>query len=145
MDGSQVIGYSVAVTAAVNGVVWVAKKLTQRGSDQDEWTRRLVDEQMTKRESERADCTERINVLTTRLDVVEERASAAEAKVDECEGKHRRILEDRVNDITVRHQMVRQLRDITAKYDELRGIVDVISELPPSSPPPRINILGDEP
>jgi chromosome segregation ATPase len=119
--------YVGLATTIVQGVIYVVRKRADDESKSDEWMRDLVDEQIAKREAERKDCTEQIRHLTTRLDASDERADAIQSQLDDCHDQH-------ATAIAARHATHRELTDIRTKYTELRGIVDVISERPPSSP-----------
>lgn len=139
MDGLQVAGYSAAVTAAVHGLVWVAKKLTEVRVDeaaaeaaQDAWFRT----QLEKAGVRESDCTQRVNTLTQKV-------ADQDVKIGNLDNRLRSCHEGRATDMA---SFAREMRIVTSKYNEIREIVDVIRELPESRPPPPIAILqGDEP
>jgi chromosome segregation ATPase len=138
VDGLQVAGYAAAVQAAVAGAVWIGKKLTthkvteaDREAERDEWFRRKLDESQSARDTERSDCTGKIDTLRADLDSVKECLDDAVTKLDDCKRQHSITLEQRAQDISDRHRINRELRTLTAKYTELREIVDVIETIPP--------------
>ena len=132
---TQAAAYMGAIGTVASGLVYVLKRKTDVSVGTEEWMRRLVSDQIAARDAERGDCTERIEVLTGRLDAAEDRATRTEAKVDECEGKLRQTLRDRLEDIRSTQSVRRELRDLTAKYNDLRTTLDAIEPLPKSEPP----------
>lgn len=145
MDVSaQIVGYSAAVTAAVHGLVWVAKKLTTKAVDEaeneakaDEWFRVQLEKAGVKND----DCTARVNTLTQKI-------SEQDVKINSMDSRLRECHDGRARDIAERHAIGRQLRELSKKYDDIRQICDSITELPPASQqPPTLAILqpGDDP
>lgn len=138
MDGLQVAGYAAAAQAGVAGLVWIAKKLTthkvteaDREAERDAWLRKKLDAEQAGRETDREDCTGRIEALREEVSGIAHKLTETDRRLEECKRQHAVTLEQRAMDITERHKINRELRTLTAKYQELRGIVDVIETIPP--------------
>ena len=123
----DVVQIGVIASAAATAAAGIAVAVIRRGEKLDAYEARteqtfarLYEKEQAKRETERGDCTERIETLRGELGEIRDDNKETKRMLGDCQEQHAEA-------ILERHRMSRELRD-------LRGIISVIR--PDSDPPP---------
>lgn len=127
---TQITTYATAAIVLAQGIAYVWRKRSDteaKRSDTaakaEDWLRKKIDEQLKARDRERTDCTEKIQRVEKRLD---EREAECQEKIESLRGRLEEMIDARAGDISARHEMARQLRQLRERVDSMPPPVSAI-------------------